>query len=666
MQSCCCAAALTGAWLALSAPSTALASSLAPESEAHAGADLTGLSLEQLMNIEVVSVSKRPQRLEDAAAAVHVITKEDIRRSGAQSLPDLLRTVPGLEVAQASPVEWAISARGFNGIYADKLLVLIDGRSVYSPSFSGVFWDVEPPPLDAIERIEVIRGSGGTLWGANAVNGVINIITRRPAADLGLTLSLDAGDQAKQRVYVGYAANLGERFSHRVFAEGDWSTGPARIVGVDVQPLREGRFGYRADWRADDQNRFTFDAGYNRIQTRLPAGASATDPQPFAAWRKLDSHAAVSWERRFSDTSNLTAQAYYDHFSPTGSGASYTDETYDLELRRHFVAADRHDVVLGVGYRTERFAIPIDSQPSFTNPSVTLQTWNAFAQDEIALSANWRLVAGLKLEHAYAGGLQYEPTLRLLWKRSDTQTVWAALSRAVRTPSLADLYISGQFPPSGQLALPFRLVGDPDARSESLIAYELGYRAALSSRLTLDASAFYNTYDDVSSIRFDAVSGASTPSAIPVLTLRKGNEARARTWGGEIEAKWQVRSNWRLAASYDVLAMRTSTPSPDVLPYIVVTESHSPKQQLRLQSQLDLPAGLELDLAAFRVGRLEHVAVPAYTRVDARLGWRPAERLDLGLVGENLTQEHHLEFLRALGVPAQVHRSFRAYLRAKF
>lgn len=648
-----------------------LAPAIAAADESPAVRDLADLSLEQLMDIEVTSVSKRPERLSEAAAAIHVITREDIRRSGLTSLPDVLRLAPGLNVAQSGSTPWAISSRGFNDVYATKLLVLIDGRSVYSPGFSGVFWDVQDVSLEDVERIEVIRGPGGTLWGANAVNGVINVTTRDSAETQGLAVAGRAGSQSFRQGVLRFGGAAGEDLTYRLFFKTTESDGLVDAEGDDIgDSWRQTRGGLRADWQASDADRIEFQTGFYRHKTHehslipdlLTGVVPVTADEEDSGW-----HASAKWQRQLGPDSDLVVQAYYTRLTTEHQLTRLRDRTYDIEARHHFLWRGRHEIVWGGGYR-------LFEGRGATGPLLTidaddpdLETANVFAQDEVTLTPTLRVVAGIKLEHNSVSGFEYEPNLRLVWTPAPERTVWASVSRAIRTPSVAQESIRANVaaipgtPP--QLV---RVMGSPDPESETLVAFEVGYRAALTPNLTIDAAAFYNLYEKLATSRADAPFLELEPIPHIVLPYRYGNELAGHTYGGEVAATWQAAPNWRLSASYDLLVMETDPLPAGVIPAARNTDGSSPRRQARLQSRLNLTPNLEFDATAFHASKLPDLGIPAYTRIDLRLAWRASDRLEVGVVGQNLTNGRHQEFEPLFRPHAEVPRAFHIYFRSGF
>ena len=612
---------------ALSVAAIALAASPAAASaiSSVSASDLSGLSIEDLANIDISSVSKADQPLSEAAAAVYVITHEDILRSGATRLPEILRLAPNLQVAQVTASSYAISARGFNGTAASKLLVLVDGRSVYTPFFSGVFWGAQDVPPETIERIEVISGPGATLWGANAVNGVINIITRPAGASQGGVLAANGGTR-EHRATLQYGGPLGESLSYRVYAEAALHDDNVTASGDDAgDHWRQSQAGFRLDWSPGED-----------LVTLQGDVYDGTQHQLVGPHQKVSGHNVLArWSRPLGAGSTLQVQAYYDYIERRVPG-QFGDflRTYDLDVQHSFTAGP-HEVVWGGGYRRteDRFPIvpgnPFSRFTQFFQPeSRNLNLGNLFAQDTVALSPSLKLVVGLKLEDDPYTGLEPLPSLRLSWKASDTTLLWAAVSRAVRAPSRLDRDF---FQTLGATVI----IAPGNFQPEKLVAYEVGYRGRPSSRTSLSISAFYNVYDDLRSFEFASNGG---------LPLTIENRMEGKTYGVEAWGAYQVADWWRLSAGANWLHedLRLQAGSRPVAGIEIA--GNDPDYQLSLGSMMTLPGGVALDLHLRRVGSLPAPASPAYTELNGRLGWAVTDSVELSIAGFNLLNDRHPEF----------------------
>jgi iron complex outermembrane recepter protein len=642
-------------WSAAAAP--AAPQSPAPPTEA---VDLTKLSMEELMDVEVVSVSKRAEPVSAAAAAIYVITGDDLRRSGATSLPEALRLVPGLEVARIDANKWAVTARGFNGRFANKLLVLVDGRSVYTPLFSGVFWDVQDTLLDDVERIEVIRGPGATLWGANAVDGVINIITRPAAATLGTLLTTGGGTTERGFLGLRHGGSLGAAATYRVYAKAFDREGGAALSGVenaDRWSMRRG--GFRVDWGPARSGELTvagdlYDGKDGETLTVTSLGATgAPVSRTFRSESPVSGgNALARWRRTLSETADLTLQLYYDRTARSTAILGEDRDVVDLELQHGFAPGRRQRVVWGLGYRRTSDDIRNSAILAFTPARRTDDLASGFLQDEVTLRPDrlW-LIVGSKLEHNDYTGFEVQPNVRAVWSPRRRHTLWAAVSRAVRTPSRAErdvrfdsaVLAPGTLGP-GTPAAVVRTMGDPGFGSEKLVAYELGYRVGLAPGLFLDLATFYNAYDDLRTTRTEAPFFELAPAPHLVIPARLTNEMRGETRGVELTADWRASARWRLDAGYSFLDMRLRLLPGSNDAVSLTAAGQSPRHQLHLRSSLDLQPGLQLDLVARFVDRLPAEGVDRYTSLDLRLAWTPRPGLELALAGQDLLAGSHAEF----------------------
>jgi len=634
------------------------------------------LSLEDLMQVTVTSVSKKAQRLDETAAAVFVISAEDIRRSGATNIPEALRLAPGVQVAAMGHNKWSISIRGFNSRFASKLLVLVDGRTIYSPAFSGVFWEHNDVPLEIIERIEVIRGPGGAIWGANAVNGVINIITRAARDTQGGLLQVSAGDELRGAGLVRYGFALDENTHLRLHAQGrsvdpgeavtggdshdDWRTRQAgfrldAVRGADNFSLQ----GHMARYRAGDQ--------ITTIEAAPPyLGLLNTNGEGESA------HLLGRWEHRAGGATH-SLQAYLDHVVNDIGVFRYKNTTMDLEYQQNFQAGD-HDIVWGLGYRHSRDSNR-DTPYAFTSRNSTRSDlYSVFIQDEITLvPQRWRLTLGSRFEHNDYTGFEMQPNVRLLWTPTKQDSVWGALSRAVRTPSrgetTATAFVSPPNPPV--LPLPLATVGDPNMDAEKLVALDVGWRRQWDHSLTSELSAFYYRYSD---LRAMDMSGTAMRfyGLIPYLTAPLTNAIGADAHGVEFSLDWLPRPDWRLQFHTSLFDVRAR----DALPGVSSNEfdGSTPSQVISLRSSWDITSKLQWDVWLRHVGKVRGVAntsqddVPAYTTLDMRLAWQPRKDLSLALVGQNLLEASHPEtvMLNIQSERVEIQRGIYASIDWKF
>ena len=591
-----------------------------PDSAAQA---LKTLSIEQLMDLEVTSVSRRPERLAEAASAIQVITQEDIRRSGASSLPEALRLATNLQVAQVDSRQWAISARGFNSTTANKLLVLIDGRTVYTPLFSGVFWDVQEVPLPDIDRIEVISGPGATLWGANAVNGVINVITKDAKDTQGLLVSAGGGTELRGFGTARSGGTLGSGAHYRIYGSRFTRDPTALPSGQDARDdWHLGQDGFRIDWNASTISRVTLQGDLYDGRIAQPSGNDIA---------VSGGNVMAKWSRTISETSTLTAQLYYDRTHRDIPGAFGEDlDIYDVDLQHQARLGARHDVVWGLGYRLINDHVVNSPALAFLPAHVARQWFTGFVQDEIALVPDrLQVTLGTKIEHNDYTGVEIQPGGRVNWTLSPSATLWAAVSRAVRTPSRIDR----------EFFAPGFLAGGPGFHSEEELAYELGYRYQQGS-LALSVATFYSRYYGLRSLE-----QVNPPTAFPVVI---GNGHDGESFGAELTAEYWLTNGWRLSAGYTELRIHI-WPNPGSTDTTRgAGESHTPDRQLFLHSSVDLPAHLRLDARFRDIGDIANQQVPAYAELNAKLTWQATAHLGLSVVGQNLLHRRHAEF----GAPA--------------
>ncbi len=584
---------------------------------------LKTLSVEELMNVVVISVSKRAESLSHVASAVQVITQEDIRRSSATSLPEVLRLASNLQVAQVDSRQWAIGARGFNGTTANKLLVLIDGRTIYTPLYSGVFWDVQDVPLQDIDRIEVISGPGATLWGANAVNGVINVITKKAQDTQGLLVAGGGGTAVRGFGTARYGGTVGTGVRYRVYGKGFARDAAELLTGLDAtDDWHMGQGGFRIEWQSSEINRLTLQGDLYGGRMNQAAGEDVDVSGGNAIGR---------WSHTFSATSDIRVQLYYDRTHRTIPGTFAEDlNSYDVEFQHRKRLGDRHVLVWGLGYRLIDDDVSNSPALAFLPPEVVRHWFSGFLQDDITLVQDRLGVAlGAKIEHNDYTGIEVQPSGRLNWRVTPSGTLWAAVSRALRTPSRIDREF---FVPSQP---PYALAGGSDFRSEAEMAYELGYRLQRRA-LAVSLATFYNRYQGLRSLE-----QTNPPATLPVVI---GNGLEGQSYGAELTADYRVTDRWRLRAGYTELRI-------DIWPGPGSTdrsggsaESHAPNRQFSLHSSADLPMDLRLDGGFRYVSEIVNQQVPGYAELDARLTWSPTDELALSLAGQNLLHRRHVEF----------------------
>ncbi|MCI0537648.1 MAG: TonB-dependent receptor [Verrucomicrobiales bacterium] len=629
---------------------------------------LSQLSLEDLI---VTSVSKKSEKLFDAAAAVSVITNEELRRSGVLSIPEALRLVPGLEVARLDGTKWAISTRGFTDRFATKLLVLIDGRAVYQPAFGGVYWDAQDYLLEDIDRIEVIRGPGGTLWGANAVNGVINIITKNSTETAGGYLTGGYGTEERGFGAIRYGHSLGEHGFFRAYLKYRNIDELALAAGRDAFDASETvQGGFRTDWHLGE-NEVTFQGDYyygNRQEENVepifqpPYGLVRSDDYPVKGANLLS-----RWTHTFANETDLQLQAYWDYWERNSSLFDYALHTFDVDFQHRLALPLRQEFIYGLNYR----ALPdhsrnVDPTLQFFPASTSPQVFGAFVQDEIALVPDrLKLTLGSKFEHNDYTGFEWQPNIRLAWTPSPHHTLWAAVSRPVRTPARNETAIRlNILTPNGQI-FP-RGFGNPEFGSERLTSYELGYRVTPLEKLSFDLAAYYFVFDGVESAEVlvnQIFTETSPPPPHSVLPVAPGNAGRAETYGLELGAEYQAQDWWRLRGGYNVFNYRKQERTS-------LSNAASPRHQLFFRSSMDLPGQVEFDVWGRYRSSIAVYDLDSYVDVDVRLGWKPHKSLEIAVVGQNLAHTRRREFGFTPGIidtpVSQVQRSVYGQLTWRF
>ncbi len=638
--------------------------------------DLTELSIEELMDVEVTSVAKKPQKLFEAAAAIFVITQEDIRHSGVTSIPEALRMAPGVQVARIDGNKWAISSRGFNDRFANKLLLLIDGRSVYTPLFSGVFWDVQDTLLEDVERIEVIRGPGATLWGANAVNGVINILTKKAKDSQGGLVSVGGGTEAQGFGSLRYGATLGEETYYRVYGKYFNRDETVDASGKDTDDgWSMWRTGFRIDWEGSGRNSITLQGDvYDGDLSEELIVPSPRAPHRLILGNETDVSGAnilTRWKRDFSESSDMILQLYYDLYRRKQS-ILYDEfrHTFDLDFQHRFAASERQDIIWGLGYRFTYDDLNNTFTMSFDPESRDGHLFSGFVQDDITLIENQlRLTLGSKFEHNSYTGFEFQPNVRLLWTANRRSSFWMAIARAVRTPTRAendvrinfDVILPGD--PTNPSGLPIIVTafGDRDFESEELLAYEIGYRVQPKEWFRLDITAFYMVYDNL--LTGEVGTSFPEPSLAPthlVLPAIGDNKMDGETYGVELAIDYQILDWWQLQASYSYLQIQLHLDRDSSDIFFEAAEGRSPQHQTSLRSLMNLPKNLEFDVWVRYIDTLPSFSIKSYVTLDTRLGWKPHENVELSIVSQNLLDDHHPEFGEPFfvhSVPTEVERS---------
>jgi len=648
-----------------------------------AAPDLTEFSIEDLMQVKVVSAAKIEQSLQDTAAAVFVITADDIRRSGVTNVMEALRLAPGVQVARIDSSRWAITIRGFDGRFANKLLVLIDGRTVYNAQFSGVYWEIQDLFLPDIGRIEVVRGPGGSLWGANAVNGVINIITKQSKDTQGGLVTLTAGNEERTVAGVRYGGKLSDDAQYRVYGQFTERDGLVAADGRDADDdWHIGKGGFRLDWAPSAQDTIIvqgdlYDGKFNQnymLPTLVPPYTERQLSRANASGGSLQAR----WEHQYSATSRMSLQAYYQQEDREDLLYIVDADTFDLDFQHNFALTDQQEIVWGLGYRrsSDRFA---DTQFSAVDPSQsTTQLFSAFVQDQIDLvPEQLRLIAGAKVEHNDFTGWEWQPSVRMLWTPHPEHRLRAAISRAVRTPSRGEenakvrLFVLPSSSLTGNLPTLFSVVGNDQLDAEKLVAYEIGYRVQLADRFSVDATAFYNDYDQI----IASVPGTPFPETreFPpylVVPLQLQNSASGHNAGFELTADWRPIQDWRLMFAYSFLHQ-------DIDGYENNSIFNSGNlNQVSLLSSWNLPNNFSLDAwgryvnfdgMIHTLSPFGDVKIDPYFDLTLRLGWRPSKDLELSLVGSNLLDNSHLEFVQeAYTFPVEIERSIYGQVKWNF
>jgi len=598
--------------------------------------DLAKLPLNELFNVEVTSVSKRPQKLSETASAIQVLTADDIRRSGATHLADVLRIAANVEVQQVVSYGWVVSTRGFDALFSNKLLVMIDGRTIYTPLDAGVIWDAQGVLLEDIDRIEIISGPGGTLWGANAVNGVINIITKSAHETRGTYISGGGGSFVKDAGEARIGGGLGAKSAFRVYGQRFDRNGMVLPDGDEgMNAWNTTRGGFRMDGDPEARTRWTLQGdAYLGRESSSPLGTSTIDGQ----------NVLGHWSRSLGAGSAFDVQLYADRTWRRDLPGAITDqlETYDANLQHRLPLGSRQTVLWGAGYR-----LMVDETPpstpivGFVPVERHMELVSAFLQDEFTLvPERLTFTIGSKLENGAYTSWEAQPSARLTWTPTERQTIWSAVSRALRAPSRIDVDYHIPTTP------PYLIAGGPDFHSEKVDAYELGYRAEPFQALAVSLAGFYNKYDDLYSVEQE-----SPPAAFPY-TIQNG--AAGQTWGAEFSGVYRPAEWWRMRGGYTWIRKDLwSRPGHDVLNSVLASLGNDPNDQAVLQSMIDVSSHWRWDVTGRYVDRLPNPGIPSYIGLDSRLAWTVG-RWEISTVGQNLIAPQHSEFSEAQQVPRSV------------
>jgi iron complex outermembrane recepter protein len=631
--------------------------------------DLKDMSLEQLGNVQVTTVSKEPEDVWQTPVAIYILTQDDIRRSGATTLPDLLRTVPGVEVAEEQSNQWAVGIRGFGSGFSKGVLLLIDGRSAYTPLYEGVYWDVQDVMLQDIDRIEVIRGPGGTIWGSNAVNGVINIITKKAVDTQGTLVAGASGNVDRFTGDIREGFQVGNKLAMRLFAKGfvrEPEDDPDHDA-YDRWNLTHG--GFRADWSATAQDSVRAQGDLYTGQSGEQVGLGVYHPLEQIS---VDGMEAVSggdvllrWEHRDASKSDFSLQTYFDRTNRQGPQFGETRDTVDIDFIDHIATLPRQNLIWGAGMRLSPSNF-IQSQPTvdFTPHGQTDSIYSGFVQDTFALvpeTERLSLTLGTKLEDNNFSGFEVQPNARLLWTPAVHASLWTSVSRAVRTPGRLDqdVQLTGVVTSVPGLP-PFldRIEGDPTFKSEITIAYEAGYRQLLTPTLYMDVAAFHNQYDNLESDGTLFFSTITTPISALVLNVPLANGIKGVGNGVEIAPNWKPTPWWELKGNLSLLhlALRPMAGFSDV-GTVANYQGTSPHTEATAQSLLDLPHGVEFDVDYRFVSQLPAQNVRSYQTADVHSAWKIDDHFALSVSGRNLLQPEHEEFTGDNGNQVGIRRS---------
>jgi iron complex outermembrane receptor protein len=629
--------------------------------------DPYALSPEQLFSAEVISASRTSESVWQAPAAIYVITAADIERAGVASIPEALRLAPGVDVAQINASGWAVSVRGFNSALANKLLVLIDGRESYDQLFSGVYWDVQDAALEDIDRIEVVRGPGASLWGANAVNGVINIITKRAADTQGALVSAIVGDMERSGLTARYGGAVGGSGHWRIYGRAFDRAAQETLSGADDNSDWQAlRGGFRVDLAPTGRDDLTVQGDIYHSETgQLRVAPSLSEP--FASLRQEEITAEggnllARWVHEMDSDARLTAQAYLDITRRAQELLEDRRTTFDFDVQYEFPNMGAHDLVAGVRYRHTSDDITETEVITSADDTHRTQLFSAFVQDQIALSPAWRLTVGSKFDdNDYTGG-EVQPSARLQWM-GDEQMAWGAVSRAVRSPSDLERQFNFLFaagPPTSPLTVPItvELQASPGFDSEEVVAYELGYRRQWTPALAMDVALFHNAYDGLSTLTPQPSEFGFDPLRFIFVPLRITNSTSARTQGVEVLFDWRARENLGVTASYSFLDMDLDGPPEPLAVDSEQAEGQSPRNQASLRVRWDANERMAVDGTLYYVDNLPAYAIEAYTRLDLRFALRLTEEVQLEVVGQNLFDDSHREFGAAADAnAAEIQRS---------
>jgi iron complex outermembrane recepter protein len=654
---------------------------------------LDGMSFIELMQTEVIvtSVSKRPEPLHKTASAIYVLTQEDIRRSGAVNIMEALRMVPGVLVSKLNQNRYAISIRGFNQrLGSDKLLVLMDGRSIYSPVQAGVFWIGQDTVLEDIERIEVIRGPGAALWGSNAVAGVINIITKSAGKTQGGLVAGGVGTEENGFGTVRYGGKLENGLNYRVYGKYRARDEGIAANGNDSFDSKQmGQGGFRTDWQINKQDQLTMQGDYYRLNSDLDFTSRfislSAGSAPFQGTNVQEgANFLTRLQHTFDDASSYQLQVYYDRLKRK-SGVPFDNvvDQLDIDFQHNFLFANVHNFSWGLNYRYTYF--DLETTNIIQNNKDDSHLASLFLHDEIELiPEELSLILGSKFEYNVFTGLEIQPNARVAWNPHPNHTVWVAFSRAVRLPTISDenVMINRILIPApgifgtGNPTL-FQQIPNTGTKAEVLLAYELGYRVKASEKLSFDVTAYYFDYDNLLQFNNRAPSfflpGPPAPTGFhDVLPVTNDNSVEGEIYGVEVSGQWQVLRNWRLSGSYTFAEIQLHAfPGAPIDPSVFNSQGDfeaegEPNHIFNIRSYLNLPHNLELDTFYYYVSKNTSRSIPEYGRLDVRLGWQPMKNVDLSFVAQNLLDKSHPELNELLEVSSETQRSYYIKATLKF
>jgi iron complex outermembrane receptor protein len=644
--------------------------------------NLKNLSLEDFSNLDVVvtSLSRRPQKLTDSAAAVYVISNEDIQRSGASNIPEVLRLAPGVEVAQITASTWSITARGFSGKFAKKLLVLMDGRTIYSPVFSGVYWDAQDTLLEDIERIEVIRGPATAVWGGNAMNGVINIITKSARDTQGGLLTASVGTEVKGQAGLRYGDKVGEDFFYRVYSkykQKDSSVNASDTEdSYDENDLRQ--IGFKADWALSEKNTFKFqgDIYKGNVEQRQPVAQASTAPVLVNVDREneISGFNFISqWTHQSSSDTSWSIQAYFDRAKRQNTATLDSKvDTFDLDFKHQFKIGQRHQVIWGAGYRRIQDELDGMYAVMFSPESRVTHRENVFVQDEIALIQDkLSVTVGSQFEHNSYSGFEVQPNIRARWNFDESSLAWASISRGLGIPdrSTEDARVDIRSAIVGPNVLLVRFTGSENDQPEEVIAYEMGYRIFWAQGNLFDVSVFYNDYSHLRSNELGTPFLEITPGPAHIVQpLIGGYDREAESYGFELAAEWQVNSRFKLKGHYSYFELDITPAKDSTATTSERAEGLSPQHQASLQTLYQISDNLTFDTWLRYVDALPNADIGDYYDLDINVRWQLSDDIEISLVGQNLLEGARLEYQDDIisNVPSQVERGIYAKALLRF